>query len=58
MPVTPSAATLHIAFAALMVVCYTILTAVGHDGNALLALLGGQGVGAGIQAATGGTPNG
>lgn len=31
--------------AALLIVCYTVLTALGQDGNTLLVLLGGQGLG-------------
>lgn len=47
---TPAVA--HTLVGSLIVVCYTILSALGHDGNALLAVLGGQAIGAGVQAAT------
>lgn len=42
---------LHGILAGLLIVGYIVLTALGHDGNALLAALGGQGAGAGIQLA-------
>lgn len=39
----------HAAIAAVLVAGYVVLTALGHDGNDLLFLLGGQGLGAGAQ---------
>lgn len=44
-----SATTLHVVVAVVLVVAYTVLTVLGHDGNPLLVLLGGQAVGGGIQ---------
>lgn len=34
----------HAAIAGVVLVCYTILTALGHDGSLLLGVLVGQGV--------------
>ncbi len=49
----PSATVLaHSTIAALIVIAYTVLSALGHDANALLALLAGQGLGAGVTAVT------
>ena len=38
----------HAVIAGLIILCYTILSGMGHDANALLALLAGQGLGAGV----------
>jgi hypothetical protein len=35
----------HTAFAAIVIAAYTTLTVLGHDGNSLLGVLAGQGVG-------------
>jgi hypothetical protein len=48
---TPAALIAHTLFATAVIVCYTVLSATGHDGNALLGVLLGQGVGGGIQIA-------
>lgn len=52
MPVPAPAVILHAVLFVAIVVGYTVLTALGHDGNALLGLLVGQAAGAGIQAGT------
>lgn len=44
-----TATLLHTIIAILIIAAYTVLTALGHDGNTLLALLGGQALGAGAQ---------
>lgn len=41
----------HAALAALLLAAYVTLTALGHDANVVLGLLGGQGLGAGATAA-------
>jgi hypothetical protein len=46
-----SALILHTLLALAILAAYTALTVTGHDGNALLALLGGQALGAGINVA-------
>ena len=38
----------HAVIAGLIIIAYTILSGLGHDANALLALLVGQGLGAGV----------
>ena len=38
----------HAVIAGLIIIAYTILSGLGHDANALLALLAGQGLGAGV----------
>ena len=49
----PNAAIIaHTVLAAVLVIGYVVLTALGHDGNTLLALLGGQGLGGAVQVAT------
>jgi hypothetical protein len=41
----------HTILAVAILIAYTVLTALGVDGNALLALFGGQMLGAGVQKA-------
>lgn len=43
-------AVLHTVVAIAIIACYTVLTALGHDGTPVLTLLGGQALGAGAQA--------
>lgn len=42
----------HTLIALSILLSYTLLTALGHDGNTILALLGGQALGAGVQKLT------
>lgn len=42
----------HTLIALSILLSYTVLTALGQDGNVLLALLGGQALGAGAQKLT------
>lgn len=42
----------HLILALAIVAAYVALTITGHDANAVLAALGGQGAAAGIQAVT------
>jgi hypothetical protein len=41
----------HTILAVAVLIAYTVLTALGVDGNALFAILGGQALGAGVQKA-------
>jgi hypothetical protein len=49
------AAALHSVLAVVLVAGYVLLTALGHDGSALLYILGGQAAGGMIQKTTGTT---
>lgn len=42
----------HAIIAGIIIIAYTILSGLGHDANALLGLLAGQGLGAGVTAVT------
>lgn len=50
------ATALHSVLAVVLVAGYVILTALGHDGSALLYILGGQAAGGMIQKTSGTTP--
>lgn len=39
------------AVAVVLIVCYTVLSALGIDGNVLIGLLGGQGISAAVRVA-------
>lgn len=48
---TTAAVIAHSAIAAVIVIAYAVVTVTGHDGNTLLAILGGQGIGGIVQSA-------
>ncbi len=43
----------HALISVALIVCYTVLTAIGHDGTVLLGALGGYLGGAGVQTVNG-----
>lgn len=47
----PTAIIAHAVIAVAIVVAYAVVTSTGHDGNGLLLILGGQGIGAVTQKA-------
>ena len=48
---TATALIAHAVIAVTILVCYAVLTALGHDAQTLLGVLAGQGVGVGITSA-------
>ena len=47
----------HIIVIALAIAAYVVLTVTGHDGNPVFVFVGGQAIGAGIQAVTNSNEN-
>lgn len=53
----PSALAVHVVLAVSLLTIYTVLTLTGHGTDDILKILAGQGLGAGIQTATGSAGN-